>query len=162
MGKRGPKRTPQAIARAKGARRYREREDSAPPDVGGAPECPAHFDADQRAAWSEYIRVISELGLLSSTDATALMMLVTSHVDYVRCDLRCRAEGDTQIRVTAAGSYEQEAPWSRAKRAHGDQMRRLLALFGLSPADRPSINVENNRGETDVSKFIAGPGSASA
>jgi P27 family predicted phage terminase small subunit len=117
---------------------------------------PAHLDETERSIWHEYVAVLGRLGVLATTDAAALMLTVCAHADFIRCAEQCHRDGTVQEK---ADGTSVEAPWARAKRAHADQLRRMIAVFGLSPADRPQIT-KIDKAENDVSKFIAGPGAS--
>ena len=61
--------------------------------VPGDPVCPRHLDGIARAEWRKMVALLSELGVLSKTDGSALAIYCSAHSQWRRAEEQMRAKG---------------------------------------------------------------------
>lgn len=129
MGKRGPKPKPTVLKKIEGTYRPDREATNAPSPEPGIPEMPDGW-GDVRwgpIAVAEFYRItpaLRDLGLLTRVDRASILAYCDSWGRW--CYWRERA---------SAGDDGAERSMDRAL----DDLRKTLALFGLSPADRTRV-----------------------
>jgi P27 family predicted phage terminase small subunit len=113
-----------------------------------SPDCPEYLLGDAREEW---LRLSVELGgikVLSTVDRSALEQYCQTY-GYWRDCCRDIAKGGLFIKTpimdrggNQVGTQTVENPAANAARKYGDQIQRLLAQFGLTPAARTRLTVE--------------------
>lgn len=133
--RRGPKPLPPELRRIRGERQGRTGP-AAPRAAAGAPECPAHLDAEARAEWDRVTAELAQLGVLSRADRAALALYCDCHSQWVAAN-RAVAEKGLVVETRLGGVKANPAvAIARAARA---QMIRVLAEFGLTPSARTTL-----------------------
>lgn len=151
MGKRGPKPTPTHIKQQRGSRRAGE--NPAEPQVPrGYPPKPAEIEPDVSAWWDHYAEMLYSAGLLTPLDGTNLLRLAqaTAEVQWCNRVLGRKIIVNTKKRTKAATGessppeefeirYIQVHPLYYVRKDALAQEAKILACFGMSPADRVRV-----------------------
>lgn len=134
MGKRGPKPTPTHIKRQRGSRRAGE--NPAEPQLPrGYPARPDDLEEDVARWWDHYAEMLYSAGLLTPLDGTNLLRLAEATAEVRRVT---RAMGSKMVVQTPTG-WVQAHPLIPVRRDALAREARLLASFGMSPADRVRV-----------------------
>lgn len=121
MGKRGPKTTPQSVARPGPV--------PAPPDW--------MTDENALAIWEQYQGPLNALGLLETLDAVAFAMLCEAIVAYR--DARSQLSPDDLVQSVGEAGALQQHPLVSIIRQQSKAVREFLAEFGMTPASRTAL-----------------------
>ena len=151
MGKRGPPKTPTAILNMRGSWRAKTRKGEPKPPAAkkGKLRCPNWVRKDANKYWKEIVPHLEEIPeLLTKVDRLALGMLCDALALYVKASKEIEKEGATRAagRANSAGLVQQRA-WQR--------FVRLAKEFGLSPASRAGLRVEEVESGRDVERFFS-------
>lgn len=143
MGRRGPAPKPSQLKDLEGTRRPDREASNQPSPDPGIPELPAGWAREApwaKLAVAEY-RFISprlkRLGLLSEIDRAALLAYCDAYGRWIYYRRRVWKSGSLQ--KSPKGMWLQHPNVSLMNRAL-DDVKRFLALFGLSPADRTRVS----------------------
>lgn len=156
MGRRGPRPTPTAILKARGSWRAKANPDE-PPAVPGAPPMPAWPKGDvRRDVWAAVVDQLARLRVLSRTDGNAIARYADALVRWHAAAQHLAEQGETYVVKDAKGNVRDVKAHPQAK-VYTQLATLLLKLeqeFGLTPAGRARIKVEQGAGQS-------GPGAAS-
>lgn len=149
MGRRGPKKEPTARQRLKGfpGKRKNARE---PKPAADRVQRPTWLGADARAEWERLEPELTRLGLLTNVDVAQFAAYCQWYARWQRYEQRIAAvvaaaekkkdqDGDL---ATATSGYQQAHPYVLLAAKAADEMRKFAALFGLSPSDRVTLQIE--------------------
>ena len=142
MGKRGPKKEPDALQRLKGhPAKARKRRTLAVMPSTGAPRPPRWLDPIARAEWRRLSVELHRLGLLTMLDLGQFGAYCQAYARWRRAERRLAARlrhRDGEL-VTTKSGYGQIHPLITLAKQAIDTMTRLAAEFGLSPSARASL-----------------------
>lgn len=135
MGKRGPKRTPTAILKIRGARRASDRPDRHV--VAEMPEPPKRLSGEALDEWNELAPLIFNANMLTLRDRGALARLCKMRVQYWNCVDFIDKYGRTYVTTDAQGNkvFRRHAEAIEARNL-ATIIARLEAAFGLEPSAR--------------------------
>lgn len=140
MGKRGPAKTPTAIAILRGSRLRGRHSEPLPSLPATAPDPPAHLDTLAAAEWRCVVPELHALGLLSVLDLRALEAYCAASAIVRRCADVLEAEGMTYTTTTKGGAtMHRKRPEVDIYFAALATMHRIGAEFGLSPSARTRL-----------------------
>ena len=145
MGRRGPRKTPTALAALRGfpgkQRKSREPEPATPPVAARKP--PAWLDREARAEWRRLEPELSRLGLLTLLDLTKFAAYCRWYArwrDYeARLEVLRHQDPPGDI-ISTASTVKPHVLVAMAKHA-AEMMTRLGSHFGLSPSDRTGVGL---------------------
>jgi len=135
---RGRKPTPTALRALRGnpGRRLLNRREPKP--KGGLPPCPPNVKGEARAAWRQIAKMLRDAGIGTVLDRNAMMLLVEAWQTWVTATTALRQSG---LLIKSPSGYPLQNPLlAIANKAH-EQLVRLLAEFGMTPASRTRIQV---------------------
>lgn len=134
----GPAPRPSALqalsGRAHKARNRREARGRRPATI---PYAPKHLCAPARAEWRRLIGWLVEVGLYTEADQAALELYCQAYGRWREAEAALDAIEEGPIQHGERG--DTVSAWQRVANARFDQARRLLAEFGLTPAQRSRV-----------------------
>jgi len=102
----------------------------------GLPPCPPNVKGEARAAWRRISRMLREVGVGTQLDREAMVLLVEAWQTWVTATTTLRQSG---LLIKSPSGYLLQNPLlAIANKAH-EQLVRLLAEFGMTPASRTRI-----------------------
>jgi P27 family predicted phage terminase small subunit len=119
-----------------GKRPINTREPKPPPVT---PTCPRHLSDDAKKEWRRVTPLLDTLGLLTKIDRAALAMYCEAWGRWVQAEEALRKFG---VMVKSPNGFPMQSPYLAVANKAMGQMRGLLAEFGMSPASRTRISVE--------------------
>lgn len=163
MGKRGTKPTPTKILAMRGSWRANRRpQEPTPPSA--SPRAPAWLDAEGKKVWRTWWKRLEACGILTQADEVAFARYCQTLARWIKMELFLQKNGevyplrDVTGRVTGMAIFPQVGLYLRL----GDQLQRLEASFGLTPASRATLSVSsetpahgNSQAHKDKSRFFA-------
>jgi P27 family predicted phage terminase small subunit len=137
---RGRPPTPQVLVNLKGdpSNRRGKTIDQAAPE--GEPLCPEHLDTIARDAWKELVGNLREMKLLSKVDGVTIELFATTYSRYRLALAHVQRFGP--VILSADKKLPMTSPYVHIVTNAQDQLRRLLIEFGLSPAARARMRIE--------------------
>lgn len=116
------------------------------PDVLDAvPRPPSRLLPDAKKEWKRLAPAMVALGLLTEVDTAAFAELCQNYAYYLAADreiMSLGAKGPVVMQSTPSG-YTQQHPLLSLRRQYYEQWHKGLADFGLTPASRARLTVEN-------------------
>ena len=146
MGRRGPRKTPTALAKLRGfpGKEKRRQEPEPAPLPPTARQPPTWLDREARAEWRRLEPELSRLGMLTMLDVTKFASYCRWYSrwrDYeTRLEMLRRQKRSGDIIRTKSGTVKAHPLLLQAKHA-AEVMIRLSSHFGLSPSDRTGIGL---------------------
>ena len=116
-----------------------------PPD--GIPECPGFLDAEAKAEWFRTAKVLSDMGLLTLADRSALAAYCTAYSRWVKAEEQVRKYG-TIVKSPVKG-FPMKSPYLTVADQALETMRKFMVEFGLTPSSRSRIRVPGSSNAAD-------------
>lgn len=151
MGRRGPPPKPSALRALEGnpGKRAVNHKEPKPPAV--VPPCPKELPDAAKKEWRRISKVLAPLGLLTEMDLAALAAYCTLYARWLEAEDKVRELG---MLVKSPNGYPMQSPYLNIAQGALKQMRGYLQEFGLSPAARSRVTVEEPEREDEFGKFL--------
>ena len=111
--------------------------DAAKPETK-IPPCPPHLDAVARKEWKRVAEELRKLGLISAVSMAALAVYAAAWSRWIAAERQIKKAGGP-LQKTPNG-YMQISPWLVISNKAQDQMLRVMAEFGMTPASQSRAN----------------------
>lgn len=144
--KRGPKPTPIATLKLRGA--YREDRHGSDVDiVAGQANAPDDLPEDAREMWQRLAPDLAANGLLKSADALAFEVLCREAARWNRLEQQVVETGGPIIMV---GGVPKTNPALREAQKARDAFMIIVREFGMTPSARRNVNIEPSAERDDI------------
>lgn len=159
-GKRGPAPTPTDILKIRGSRVVEGRKNEPKPPKG-APRCPSRLTKEEKLVWKQLVAILKETNVLTMADGNAMACYCVMWCEWWRCDAHLKKYGLSFPQKKIIGKGEDAKtevigflpfPELTQRNRLFDQLLRLGAEFGLTPAARTRIQVETKPEAAPVRK----------
>jgi len=137
-----------ALAGNPGKRPLNDREASFPVP-GRMLNAPDHLTAEAIEAWRTYGPMLLRVGLFTRADAAALEMLCQAYGRWKHAEREVEATGGEILLSEKGGMYYN--PWRAVANRAWDQLYKMLAQFGMTPAERSRVAAMLQDGESEQS-----------
>lgn len=160
MGKRGPAKTPTKLALVKGERSDRVNE--AEPEPDGEVAAPAWLSGDASQVWDTYAPDLISKQVLTAWDVEAFANWCDAVVRRRRAAQHLDDEGEVvdlpvfNKNGDHTGDRKGKNPWQLVWNEADAQIQRYGARFGMTPSDRASISVGEERKGGSNEDFLTG------
>lgn len=116
-----------------------------PPAPDRTPYAPRHLNDEARREWRRIVGMLIDLGLYTEMDRAALAMYCQAWGRWVKAERELAKMG---LVLTPDDGKERgrRNPWLRVSDVAWEQMRKILAEFGLSPSSRSRLAVNADGG----------------
>lgn len=154
MGRRGPAPKPTALKVLEGnpgKQKITGTGEPIPPTSGTIPSPPKRLLPDAKKEWKKLAPILVSLGVLTDVDWSAFAELCQNYAYYLGVDKEIMAQGPKAVfgmQKTPSG-YIQQHPILSLRRQYYETWRKALADFGLTPASRARIVVDQNAAVRD-------------
>lgn len=157
MAKPGPPPTPTSMLEKRGSWRGGRNGDEPNPKKM-LPPMP-RLTGVAKQVWLLYEPILFNLGVLTQVDGLALEQLCKVYADWVKYDRYLKKKGNDIIEIRGKAKEGQKQgpliscrlhPYVKLKIKAQEQLNRLLANFGMTPADRSRIKID--KGKKDKGK----------
>ena len=119
-----------------GKRAINDREPTPPP---GVPDCPDYLDDEAKAEWFRTAKVLSDMGLLSLADRTALAAYCVVYSRWLKAEEQVKKFGS--IVKSPEKGFPMKSPYLSVADQALDAMHKFMVEFGLTPSSRSRIRV---------------------
>jgi P27 family predicted phage terminase small subunit len=124
------------------------------------PPAPEWLDEVGQAEWIEKTRVLHKMGILERADLTLLAAYCNEWSTYILADKEMRSGVNGRIYVVKDGrkiKYAASMPWVKIAKDALEQVLKIGAEFGFSPASRSKISIpKQEQEESKISKLLKG------
>jgi len=151
MGERGPPPTPTRILEMRGSWRAHARPHEPRPEPG-APRTPDWLDETAKLVWKQLAPRLDAAGVLSKLDGNALGRYCVLFARWKRTEEFLQKHGESHLLKDREGNVRGVKLYPQAKLAThlAEQLLRLEAHFGLTPASRARIEVPSDAAADDA------------
>ncbi|QXE85985.1 phage terminase small subunit P27 family [Geomonas nitrogeniifigens] len=101
------------------------------------PEMPAHLSEDAKAEWERITPLLDEMGIISDLDLSALAMYCQAYGRHIEAERKIL---ETGLLDTTSNGNTIQSPLVGISNHSMEIARKLLATFGMTPADRSKVN----------------------
>ena len=138
---RGRKPTPTKLKELAGNPGHRALNSSEPepPVPARPPYAPRFLNEDGKKEWRRVVGILMDLGLYTELDRAALTMYCQAYGRWVQAE-RILATQDLVLVGSEGGMYQN--PMLHVANKAWEQMRKILAEFGLSPSSRSRLQLK--------------------
>jgi P27 family predicted phage terminase small subunit len=149
MGRRGPPAKPTALKIANGNPGHRPLNTKEPTPEIEAPECPTFLDKIARIEWDRIVPILISHEVLSRMDLAALAAYCQSYSRWQ----------EAEKELTKGTTYESKGrfyPKPQLKISQDERrlMHRFLTEFGLTPASRTRVQIDNEKPGDSFQAFL--------
>jgi P27 family predicted phage terminase small subunit len=138
-GHSGRKPDPTRLKLLKGNPGKRLLNDNEPKPSPRLPRVPEHLSDEAKKEWRRAGRFLLNLGLVSDLDLAAFAAYCTAYGRWVEAEQALKTYG---LMLKSPHGFPVQSPYLAVANRAMEQMRSLLAEFGMSPASRTRVSVE--------------------
>jgi P27 family predicted phage terminase small subunit len=152
MTARGARPLPTKLKAVRGTLR-RGRTNVHEPDIAvEIPRCPAHLGAEAKREWRRVSEDLLGYGLLTKIDRAALALYCEAWGRWVEAEKALRTYG---VMVKSPSGFPMQSPYLAVANKAMEQMRAMLAEFGMSPSSRTRVHATPpQRGENALEALL--------
>jgi P27 family predicted phage terminase small subunit len=103
----------------------------------GAPDCPEYLDDLAKAEWDAICGILSDMGLLSRADKTAIELYCEAYSRYRKAQATVAKVG--AVILSPEKKYPLVNPYHTIMRQAAKDCKELLIQFGLTPSARSKM-----------------------
>ena len=112
------------------------------PDYGvEMPEPPAHLSEEALAQWDLVAPQLNAVGMLAKLDGTAMEMYCVAYGNWVHAQEKIRQFGPL---IKHKSGALQQSPYMQMANKSFEQMRQMIAEFGMTPSSRSGLIAEKD------------------
>jgi len=115
------------------------------------PYVPRHLNEEGKREWRRIVNVLLDLGLYTVLDRAALAMYCQVWGRWLEAERKLAKEG--LILKSDKGNLYQN-PWLHVANKAWEQMRKVLAEFGLTPSSRVRLSVSKSGQEPSLAEIL--------
>lgn len=150
MGRRGPAPKPTVLKLLEGNPGHQKinRQEPMPPKPRKCPSAPKDLPPLAKKEYKRLAPKMYDIGLLTEADLPAFVELCRIYAYYREIDQVINSdgiEGNWQVQ-TAESGYSQKHPYLTIRREYYELWTKGLAQFGMTPASRTRLMVDNPKG----------------
>jgi P27 family predicted phage terminase small subunit len=110
------------------------------------PRCPGHLGPEAKREWRRLAPQLARLGLLSKINREALALFCQAWARWVEAEEALKRYG---VMVKSPNGFPMQSPYLAVANKAMEQMRALLAEFGMSPSSRTRVHATPQVDEDD-------------
>jgi P27 family predicted phage terminase small subunit len=142
----GVKPLPTKIKALRGTLRKHRTNTQEPTAQPGMPACPTELAAVAKREWKRISKHLSAMGLLTTIDRAALALYCDAYGRWLDAIQALQQYG---VVIKSPNGYPVQSPYVAIANKAGEQVRLLLAEFGMSPASRTRVTAVEAQREPD-------------
>ena len=146
MTRRGAKPKPTKLKALEGTLRSDRRNPNEPETRPAIPRCPEHLGPEAKREWRHLAPQLARLGLLCKIDRAALALFCQAWERWVEAEESLKRYG---VMVKSSNGFPMQSPYLAVANKAMEQMRAMLAEFGMSPSSRTRVHATPQIDEDD-------------
>lgn len=151
MTRRGAKPLPTNVKVLRGTLRKHRANAQEPKARPGIPGCPTELSPIAKREWKRVAKQLSAMGLLTTIDRAALALYCDAYGRWLEAITALRQYG---VVIKSPNGYPIQSPYVAIANKCGEQVRLLLAEFGMSPAARTRVHAEVTLEDDPMAAFL--------
>jgi P27 family predicted phage terminase small subunit len=158
MGKRGPQAQPTKLKLLNGETDKRRLNPREPRPAGGLPSCPERLTGAARDEWERLVPILTEMGVGTDADASALELLCETWGRYVEARQHEVKGGMVWMSGKKSDSGLPSfvySPYGAIATKLIGHLRAMYAAFGLTPSSRSGIAADKRTTDDELADLIA-------
>lgn len=154
MSSRGPKPKPTQLKVLAGTLRPDRVNKHEPKPKSAVPRCPSHLSDEAKREWRRVAPELASLGLLARLDRAALANYCQAWGRWIEAEEALRKFG---VMVKSPNGFPMQSPYLAVVNRAMEQIRAMLAEFGMSPSSRTRVHAQPGgaEAEDDFDRFLA-------
>jgi P27 family predicted phage terminase small subunit len=108
------------------------------------PDCPEELSDGAKQEWARIAPELQALGLLAKIDRSALALYCESYARWIDAVTAIHKYGAV---IKSPSGYPIQSPYVSIANKAGEQVRLMLAEFGMTPAARSRVHADPDRRE---------------
>ena len=149
---RGRKPKPNSIKNLEGNPGKRRINDREPIPPSGVPDCPEFLEGEARAEWFRTAAMLSDMGLLTPADRSALAAYCLCYARWVAAEEQVKKYG-TIVKSPERG-FPMKSPYLTVADQALENMRKFMVEFGLTPSSRSRIRIPDGQQRDEFDVFL--------
>jgi P27 family predicted phage terminase small subunit len=137
MSRRGAKPVPTNTKALRGTVRADRGNAHEPEPKSDVPACPSDLSAEAKREWRRVTKELAPLGLLTRIDRAALAAYCQAWATWIEAQAALRQYG---VIIKSPSGYPMQSPCLVVANKAFEQMRLMLAEFGMSPRSRTRVH----------------------
>ncbi len=151
MGARGPRPKPTNLRVLHGEKQYRINRNEPQPQTSGVPAAPSDMSSDAKKIWRKYAKLLHSKGLFTDWDREQFAIWCESVVVWRKARDMC----DMALLINGKKGTIKNPAWQIYRDA-AQIVRQYAADFGMNPASRVGLSVDDGRGEdSDLARILS-------
>ena len=146
MSRRGAKPKPTRLKALSGTLRSDRLNPNEPEARPAIPRCPEHLGPEAKREWRRLAPQLARMGLLCRIDRAALALFCQAWERWVKAEEALKRYG---VMVKSPNGFPMQSPYLAVANKAMEQMRALLAEFGMSPSSRTRVHATPQADEQD-------------
>ena len=146
MTRRGAKPKPTRLKALSGTLRSDRVNPNEPETKPAIPRCPEHLGPEAKREWRRLAPQLARMGLLTRIDRAALALFCQAWARWVEAEEALKRYG---VMVKSPNGFPMQSPYLAVANKAMEQMRALLAEFGMSPSSRTRVHATPQVDEED-------------
>ena len=151
MTARGRRPTPTSLKLLRGNPGKRPLNPQEPRPPVAVPRAPAHLSPEARKEWRRTGRLLAAMGLLAEIDRAALAMYCEAWARWAEAEQALQKYG---LIVKSPSGLPMQSPYLAVANKAMEQIGRLLAEFGMSPASRTRVHAAVVGEESELGRLM--------
>jgi len=146
VSRRGAKPKPTRLKALSGTLRSDRLNPNEPETKPATPRCPEHLGPEAKREWRRLAPQLARMGLLCKIDRAALALFCQAWARWVEAEEALKRYG---VMVKSPSGFPMQSPYLAVANKAMEQMRALLAEFGMSPSSRTRVHATPQVDEGD-------------
>jgi P27 family predicted phage terminase small subunit len=146
MAVRGAKPLPTNVKELHGTLRKHRTNKHEPKSKPGIPGCPKELSPKANVEWKRMSKQLFKMGLLTTIDRAALSLYCEAYARWIDAIQQIQKHG---VVLKSPNGFPIQSPYLAIANKAADQVRLLVAEFGMSPASRTRVKAEPMEDEED-------------
>ena len=146
MTVRGAKPVPTKLKVLHGTLRKHRTNANEPQVLAEIPTCPRELSPIAKKEWRRIAPILADMGLLAKIDRAALAMYCDHYGRWLEAIAALQKYG---VVIKSPSGFPMQSPYVAIANKSGEQVRLLLAEFGMSPSSRTRVHATPHAEEDD-------------
>lgn len=125
-----------------------------PPVPDYTPYVPRHLNEAAKREWRRMVKLLMELNLYTEVDRAALAMYCQAWGRWVEAERKLAEADNGLVLISCNTGNLYQNPWLHVANRAWEQMRKILAEFGLTPSSRSRLAIGVGHEELSLAEAL--------